>query len=83
MHAQGAGQYRLSVSSAHSCLGRLPWLREFGLYPRLEYVNTAWVLMIVASDKRPVSSAAKRHFILLSKMIKKRVKDFGNGKISK
>ncbi len=31
----------------------LPWLREFGLYPRLECVNTASVLVIGASEKYP------------------------------
>ncbi len=56
MHALGAGQYRFSVSSDRSCLGRLLWLREFGLYPRLEWVIKASVLLIAASDKHPISS---------------------------
>ncbi len=80
VHAQGGGgQYSLSVSSARSFLVRI---HEFSFYPRLEYINTASVLMKVASDKRPVSSTEKRHFILLSKIIKKRDKNLGNGMFS-
>ncbi len=49
----------------------LPWLREFSLYPRLECVNTAPVLVIGASDKRPASSTEQGHFIFLTKITKK------------
>ncbi len=55
----------VSVSSARSCLGRLLFNCEFGLYPRLECMTAASVLMIAASDKRPVSSTEKGHFIFL------------------
>ncbi len=64
-------EYSLSVSSARSCLGKLPWLREFGLYPRLEWVNKASVLLIAASDKHPIYSTEEVFHFSCLKFLRK------------
>ncbi len=65
-----------SVSSTSYCLGKLPWLREFGLYPRLEWANKASVLTTFASVERAPRSTSffdRERGIsrFLSKIIKK------------